>query len=129
MTINNIFDILNNINSNGKDLFQGDEAAKVEKLYSQFMVNRGLSYHKDTVLVANYANVLGHLDKKTHYTFLKSAVRPGKRFSKWSKPEKSDLINMIAEIYQCNLQHAKNYASMLSKEQIDEIIKNNNKGG
>ena len=57
-----------------------------EKSYSPFMVNRALSYHKDTVLYANEMNSYPNLDKKLQYDFYINIIRASKRpYSKWHK--------------------------------------------
>ena len=42
-----------------------------EKEYSPFMVNRALSYYRDTVLFANVMNQYPNLDKRLQYNFYK----------------------------------------------------------
>ena len=128
MNIAKPWDILENINSGAKPLTnEWDE--NVEKVYVPFMINRGLSYHFDTVLIANAANQMAHVDKIAQYQFLKSIVKPKKRHSKWFKPENTDLINKIVEAYGCSKKEAEAYSKLLSKEQLEFIDKNNNKGG
>lgn len=80
----NPFDFLNEINY-GKNNIMVDDI--VEKQYNPFMVNRGLSYFQDTVLMANEMNVNHHLDNRLQFDFFINIVRKRKRFSKWFKPE------------------------------------------
>ena len=49
----NHFDYLNSINTTKDDIMVDDIA---EKKYSSYMVNRGLSYFNDTILLANEMN-------------------------------------------------------------------------
>ena len=65
-----------------------------EKEYSSFMVNRALSYYRDTVLFANVMNQYPNLDKRLQYNFYKYIIRAQKRpYSKWhKKASNSDLI-------------------------------------
>ncbi len=61
-----------------------------EKSYSSFMVNRALSFHRDTVLLANEMNRYTTLDNKLKYDFLLNIVRASKRpYSKWHKKAQS----------------------------------------
>ena len=53
------FDYLNAINYTKKDTMVDDIA---EKQYNPFMVNRGLSYFQDTVLMAKEMNQNAHMD-------------------------------------------------------------------
>ena len=120
MSINNPFDILNNINSGSNTLIdEWDE--NIEKAYVPFMINRGLSYHLDTVLIANAANQMAHADKKAQYRFLKSIVRPKKRYGKWAKAETSELINKVTEAFQCSRKEAEAYLKLLTEEQLTQI--------
>ena len=71
-----------------------------EKSYPTFMVNRALSYHRDTALIANEMNQYPNLDKKLQADFLLNIVRAQKRqYSKWHKKAQSDDIDAIKEYY------------------------------
>jgi len=74
--MSNPFDYLNAILQNKKQLIV-DELT--EKDYSPFMVNRGLSYHKDCIMYANEMNRSHFLDKKLQNDFLLNTVRSQKR--------------------------------------------------
>ena len=61
----NPFDYLNSINVSKQNLMRGsNDDAVAEKDYVPYMVNRGLSYFQDTVVIANEMNVHHDLDKK-----------------------------------------------------------------
>ena len=79
----NPFDFVNAICDSKQNLIIDDIS---EKLYTPFMVNRSLSYHYDTVLLANEMNQRHFLDKKLQNDFLINIVRRKKRFAKWIKP-------------------------------------------
>jgi len=124
-----VWDLAKNISEGGPNLFRTAENIElVEKDYVSFMVNRSMSYHYDTIQIANMVNSWAHIPKQAQYEFFKATVKPKKRFSKWPKPEKSDLINIIMEEYQCNRQHAETYASLLNEDQIT-FLKNGRKTG
>jgi hypothetical protein len=53
MTKYSPFDFLKAINETKENLIVDDET---EKQYSPYMINRGLSYFNDTVLIANEMN-------------------------------------------------------------------------
>ena len=67
----NPFDFLNSINHKKDDIMVDDEA---EKGYSPFMVTGVVSYHQDTVLLANEMNMNSHLDHRLQYDFLRTAI-------------------------------------------------------
>ena len=92
----NPFEYLNSINNTKKDIMIDDIA---EKGYNSFMVNRGLSYFADTVVIANEMNRNHHLDARMAYDFLINIVRKRKRFSKWIKPETVSDVEVVKEYY------------------------------
>lgn len=114
----NFFDYLNNINSSENDIMHTEDDRKA---YNSYMINRGLSYFPDTVLQANLMNMNYHTDVRLQYDFLRSSVRKKKRFSKWFKAEKQDNLQLIADYYNCSLQKAKDYVSLLSTQDINTI--------
>jgi hypothetical protein len=93
------------------------------------MVNRGLSYFNDTILMANEMNLNSHLDKKLQYHFLINIVRKRKRFSKWAKPETESDIEAVKEYYGYNNEKARQALTLLSPENINIIKQKVNKGG
>lgn len=97
--------------------------------YTPFIVNRGLSYFKDTVYWANEMNLASSLDKDQQYQFLLSAVRKGKRFSKWAKAEDDANVTMVMDFYQVNRRRAAEIVSLLNKEQMNIISEKLSKGG
>ena len=122
----NHFDYLNSINLNKKDIMIDDDC---EKAYNSFMVNRGLSYFQDTVILANEMNRHHQIDNKLQYHFLINMVRKRKRFSKWAKAQKESDIDAVKEYYGYSNEKARQALTLLSPDQIT-IIKNKvSKGG
>ena len=122
----NPFTYVNEI-TNGKKHIMVDDIA--EKAYNPFMVNRGLSYFHDTVLMANEMNRYHHIDKRLQFDFLINIVRKKKRFSKWLKPEENSEIEVIKEYYGYSNEKARQIHSLLSSDQINELKKKVYKGG
>lgn len=122
----NHFDYLSSINDTKKDIMVDDIA---EKQYNSFMVNRGLSYFNDTVLMANEMNMHAHLDKKMQYHFLLNLVRKKKRFSKWAKPEKQSNIDVVKTYYGYSEEKARQVLSLLNEDQIENLRKKTSTGG
>ena len=102
---------------------------KSEKDYVPFIVNRGLGYFSDTVLLANEMNVNCHIDDKLQYDFLKGTVKKRKRFSKWLKSEDDRKINIIKEYFGYSTSVAKQCADLFDEEQINHLEKQLSKGG
>ena len=48
----NPFEFINDINFGKKNLFKDDDKNIIERDYNSFIINRGLSYFVDTVLLA-----------------------------------------------------------------------------
>ena len=113
--------------TNGKKNIMADDIA--EKAYNPFMVNRGLSYFHDTVLMANEMNRYHHIDKRLQFDFLINIIRKKKRFSKWLKPEENAEIEVIKEYYSYSNEKAKQIHSLLSADQINELKKKVYRGG
>lgn len=100
-----------------------------EKSYNSFMVNRGLSYFADTVIIANEMNRYNHIDDKLQYHFYINMIRKRKRFSKWAKASKESDIDVVKEYYGYSNEKARQALTLLSPDQIT-IIKNKvSKGG
>ena len=120
------FDFLNEINYGKKNIIIDDIT---EKQYNSFMVNRGLSYFKDTVVIANEMNINHHLDNRLQFDFLINIIRKKRRFSKWNKPQIVNDLDVIKEYYGYSNKQAKAVHNLLSSEQIGELRKKVYKGG
>ena len=125
--MSNPFDYLNAILQSKKQLIV-DELT--EKDYSPFMVNRGLSYHKDCIMYANEMNSCHFLDKKLQNDFLLNTVRSQKRpFTKWVKSAKSEDLSCIKQVFGFSDSKASEAARLLSKEQIQQLKEQTDIGG
>lgn len=122
----NPFDYLNAINSTKKDIMVDDLA---EKEYNSFMVNRGLSYFYDTVLLANVMNQHHNIDNRLKFDFLINTIRKQKRFSKWMKATKIADIEVIKEYYGYSNEKARQALTLLNDAQLEELRKKVYKGG
>jgi hypothetical protein len=121
------FDYVNAILQSKKQLIV-DEIT--EKEYAPFLTNRSLSNHKDCVLFANEMNRRHHLDKKLQNDFLLNTIRSMKRpFAKWSKAEKNDDLECIKLAFSLSNVKAREALRLLSKEQIQQIKEETQKGG
>lgn len=122
------FDFLNAINTTKKDLLREDPLN--EKDYSPYMVNRGLSYFSDTVMMANEMNRNSGIPKKWQNDFLLTTISKKKRFSQWHKKDKnSESLQLVMEYYKYSTERAKEVLSIFTDEQIDIIKQRMSKGG
>jgi len=122
----NMWDLLNSINQNKKDLSKEEE---FEKQYNNFMINRGLSYFPDTIMYSNELNLLPDLDKDLQYRYLINIIRPRKRFSKWAKKKDDSDLQLVMEYFNYNIEKAKSALSILSPSDMKKIKEKLNKGG
>jgi hypothetical protein len=121
----NPFDVLNSINHSKEDILDEDNESK----YPAFMVNRGLSYFQDTVLLANEMNRNHHIDGRLQYDFLKGVIRKRKRFSKWVKKAQVADIDVVKEFYGYSDAKAESVIDLIDKDQIEEMKSKMSKGG
>ena len=108
------FDYLNSINTTKENLDTSD--------YVPFMINRGLSYFKDTILLANEMNMYPTTDHQLQFDFFRHAIKKGKRFSKWHKADKATKdIEVIQKSYNYSREKAEQVKDILTKEQLKEL--------
>lgn len=123
----NPFDFLNSICDTKKDLIKEDPLC--EKEYVPFMVNRGLSYHYDTVMFANEMNRNYHLDKKMQYAFYLSAISKKKRFSKWHKPDKIEDVDFISKVFGYSKKKSIEALKIMSSDDVAKLKEHYKVGG
>lgn len=119
-------DYLNAVNVSKEPLLDEDGS---KQSYSPYVVTRCLSYFPDTLFVANEMNTRPWIDPKMHFDFLRSAVRPRKRFSKWIKREEDSKVKVISEYYGMSSRKARESLSVLSEDQIAKMEEALFKGG
>ena len=125
----NAFDFVNAINANKDIISESDSPELAEKQYTPFLTNKALSYHNDTLMLANEMNMRPLIDNKLQFAFYLNTIRPRKRFSKWFKPDKVEAIELVKEYYGYNNDRAAEAVSILSDEDINTIRKLLYKGG
>lgn len=121
----NPFDFVNSINHTKEDIM----TAENESDYNSFLVNRSLSYFRDSVLIANEMNRYHHADNKLQYQFLINILRKRKRFSKWHKQETSHVVDALKRIYNYSDEKARQVLPLLTDEQLEDIIRKVDTGG
>jgi hypothetical protein len=122
-------DYLQAINETKKPLLDSDDK-EWEKKYPSFVINRCLSMFYDTVMHSNEMNGLHFLPKTMQFHYLINSIRKKKRFGgKWLSQAKLKDMDIVKEYYGFSNAKAKEALTLLTKDQI-EIIRNNlNKGG
>ena len=122
-------DYLNAINWSKENLLDSDDLTWYKK-YPPYIINRCLSQHIDTIIMANEMNQRHGLDKKLQFHFLINSIRKRKRFGgKWTSTNRSKNLDLIKEYYGYSNAKARVALDILTKEQIDLIKESLNKGG
>ena len=121
-------DYLNTINQTKKNLMEDDDPAW-EKNYPPFVINKCMSQHMDTILMANEMNLNSHIDNRLQFDFFINIVRKKKRFSKWAKAQTISDVEVLKEYYGYSTEKARQASKLLSSDQINELKKKVFKGG
>lgn len=125
---NELSDYLNAINNTKVGMLDENEQY-TKQSYPAFVVTRCMSYFPDTLFAANEMNIRPHIDPKLHFDFLRFAVRPRKRFSKWVKREQDDRVADLITYYGFSTKKARECLTVLSAESVKEIQKLVSVGG
>lgn len=126
----NPFDYVESINSSKKNMMRDTENDELaEKEYNPWLTNTALSYFPDTILHANLLNQYSHLENRPQYEFLINSIRPKKRYSKWVKATSDEDLEFICDYYECNRVRGKEYLSLLTSEQLEQMKEQRKKGG
>ncbi len=124
-----LFDFINAINQNKDIIRESDNPEQIEKEYSAFMVNRGLSYFPDTLFYANEMNMLAHVDSLLQNDYYLNSIRPRKRFSKWTKHREDIDLEAVKEYFSYGYNKAQQALTVLSTQQLEQIKERLEKGG
>lgn len=117
MSKSNPFDWIKSISETKEDLLSVNDV----KDYNPYIVNKGLSYYLDCLLLVNEMNSRNTLDKDMQYMFLLNSVRQGRRYSPWEKKTNSKDLEYIKQYYNYSDEKAEQALKLLSKEQIEYI--------
>jgi hypothetical protein len=124
------FDYVNSVTDNKKNIMIGTENDELaEKGYVPYLTNKSLSYHMDSILYANEMNQHPFLDNKLQYEYYLHGISKKKRFSKWTKKEDNEDIEIISQWYGCNYSKAAEILKIINKNTLDLIKQKLQKGG
>ena len=79
--------------------------------------------------MANEMNLNHHLDNRLQFDFLINIVRKKKRFSKWTKVQQNEDVEVIKQYYGYSNTKARQIHSLLTSDQINELKKKVYRGG
>jgi hypothetical protein len=114
-----LFDFVNDLSSDKQYLYNDD----TDSVYSQFMINRAMSQHLDTILLASEMNKRSGMSNEMHHDFLFYTVDKKKRFGKWAKKSEVnvEVIGWLKNHYCVGHERAIEYLKLLSDEQVKQI--------
>ena len=122
----NVFDWLKAINSTKPPVESFTD--KDWEVWNSYMVHRFLSMNPNYIDLVNEVQKSLPQNKKEIYSIYKEFIPKN---NKWNKYIKStikqpnvDLVNHIKDNFQCSNKEAKEYISMLDKQQIGRILTN-----
>ena len=122
-------DYLNAINFSKVNLLDGDDLVW-EKKYPPYIINRCLSQHVDSIMMANEVNMRHGLSKRLQFHFLLNSIRKRKRFGgKWISTSKSKNLEYVKEYYGYSNAKAKVALDILDRKQLNLIKEKLDKGG
>jgi len=120
------FSFMTSVSESKRDLIS--ENPESAKEYNAYMVNRGFSFFPDTVLYANELNMLPAMPKAAQYYYYYGSLRKRKRYSKWHKLAKDEILDLICVTYNCRVEVAKQYMKILTEDNIQALRDMRNTG-
>lgn len=118
-----LFDYLKAITSQKLELDFNDH--EISKEYEPFIINRYVSMCELYIPIANAINRFT-VPKAIHYRFYLNALPKRQVYLEYIKPDKNvdddTAIDYIAMYFDCGMKEARHYKTILSKDQIKEII-------
>jgi len=122
-------DYLKAINETKQPLLDTDDIMW-EKKYPPYVINRCLSQHVDSIMMANEVNMRHGLNKRLQFHFLLNSIRKRKRFGgKWTSTAKSKNLEYVKEYYGYSNAKAKVALDILDRKQLNLIKEKLDKGG
>lgn len=98
------------------------------RLYEPWIVNKSFMAHADTLVFAEQANRMHHLDKKLQHDFMFYSVEArAKRYKPWLKKTEAEkkelkLLQDISKVVSLNLQRTKQFWKVLNQDQRKEFV-------
>ena len=111
------FSFVNDLSYKKENIFNEE----TEPYYISFIINKALSNFIDVIYASNEMNLLSHLPKKLQNDFYINIIRPNKRWSKWNKKINNDDVSLIMNYYGFNNEKALNILKLLTRENLNKI--------
>ena len=97
--------------------------------YNPFLTNRAFAGFIDTVMFAEQMNQAHQLSPALQYDFYYYGVRKGSRFDPIPKPVEPSGLEVVMAYYDYSKQKALEVMSLLTPQDIMDMIKSMDKGG
>ncbi len=121
-----VFDSIKAITETKEELVLDDEWLNK----AIFIITKAVSFYPDCVHLCNEANKLTRFSPRTRYDFLMKTIVKGRRTKrKWPKRIEDDRLPFIQKYYNYNRLRANEVLSVLTKQQINNIISKMNELG
>jgi hypothetical protein len=119
-----LFDFLKEITGKKSPWSSFNEEDK--KQFNPYMVHKYISMYEPYIEVANIGQSLPHTDKEKIYQFYCGIIPKSNVWLKYIKGTKNkaneDLLKYISMYYECSFREAEEYLTLLSKEEIVNIL-------
>lgn len=117
-----LFDMVNDISNGGMVVRRWlKEHGKLPSTYNGFIIAKAFSNYFDTVLWANEWNIRSEMPDVAQYYLFSGAIKPRKRFGKWYKPVKDEVVAHLAELFGFTVKEMKQCMDNVPKELVDEL--------
>lgn len=124
------FDYVKSIQSTKINLIRNDDNPELaEKNYVPFIVNKALSFYPDSILYANEMNYWCNINNLYQYEYYLNSIRSMKRNFLWLKHNEDENLALIQDFYKVNSIRAKEYLTLLTKNDLEKIKTKYMKGG
>lgn len=118
-----LFDFLNEITYSKRPWEQFTEDEQSE--FNIFMINRFISMNQDYIDVVQLIQSHPTLSPKLVYKYYCDLLPKRKSFFRYIKSQSKhepEVIKSIAEYYQCSTREAKDYITLIDKQQLQNVI-------
>jgi hypothetical protein len=130
MAASKLGDYLTSINRSKVNVMRDPNAEpQVITGYPAFMIRRLMSYHMDTVLLANEMNLLPHLDNQMQYEFLLHSVPKKNRYATTHKVQNPDSVELIKEYYKYSDEKALEVVGLHTPDDFARMKEHLSEGG
>lgn len=105
------------------EAINNNEYKKVESSYAPFIVNRNFSLFRETIFIANEANMFGNsVTLQQHFDYYLGLLTKRRRYKKWpQKLEIPEVISAISEFYGVSTEKALEYKPLMKEEWLKEL--------